>query len=397
MEGNGSEVLAGEVFVGDGLGGVEGFLVGLETGVDGVGDDAGGERLAVGRVDGDAVLGFNGSGSEGDCSGGEEAGAQHTGIVGCFGLGWGEDRGVKLEGVATATPSKPLHQATSAHKDPLSVWHLLSLDAPTVAALWTWFLASANHVHLPVSSTLSMALAVWMLYAADRLMDVRLLVIDPTRREDLEARHYFHLRYRTAFLTGILLASLALAALLPRLDAAAIRLYLILGGLVAGYFILIHATGSDAVQEEVAHRLPKEVAVGLCFAAATFIPTVARRPDLRLTLLPIALLFAILCSLNCLFIYSWEHEDRRVNRPTHVITRVALRNLVSLTSVLACSSIVLALFDRHVSSSIPSASALSAVILLALHRRRHAIARTTLRAAADLALATPIFFFPFLT
>jgi hypothetical protein len=241
-----------------------------------------------------------------------------------------------------------------------------------------------------------MALAVWMIYAADRLMDVRLLDIDPTRRKDLEARHYFHLRYRTAFLTGVLLASLALAALLPHLDAAAIRLYLVLGGLVAGYFILIHAMSSAVSQEKIAHRLPKEIVVGLCFAAATFIPTVARRPELRLPLLPTALLFAILCSLNCLFIYAWEHEDR-ANRPTHAITRVALRNLVSLTTVLGGSSIVLALFDRRVPWPIPFASALSAVILLLLHRRRHAFARTTLRGAADLALVTPILLFPFLT
>ena len=242
-----------------------------------------------------------------------------------------------------------------------------------------------------------MALAVWMLYAADRLMDVRLLDIDPTRYEDLEARHYFHLRHRTAFLTGILLASLALATLLPQLDAAAIRLYLILGGMVAGYFILIHAASSATVQKKVAHRLPKEIAVGLCFAAATFIPTVARRPDLRLTLLPTALLFAILCSLNCLFIYAWEHEGRRANRPTHAITRIALRHLVSLTTMLAGSSIVLALFDRDVPWPPPFAIALSAVILLLLNARRHAFARTVLRAAADLALVTPILLFPFLT
>jgi hypothetical protein len=297
--------------------------------------------------------------------------------------------------VATATPTKPLHKAISAPKDPLSVWHLLSLDAPTVAALWTWFIASANHVDLPLSSILSMALAVWMLYAADRLMDVRLLEIEPARHEGLEARHYFHLRYRGAFLAGILLASGVLAALLPQLDVAAIRLYLILGGLVAGYFLLVHATSDAATREKGAHRLPKEIAVGFCFAAATFIPTVARRPELRLPLLPTAVLFAALCSFNCLFIYAWEHEDRRTNRPTHAITRVALRNLVSLTAALIGSSLVVALFDRQVPWPIPFTNALSAAGLLLLHRRRHAIARTTLRAAADLALATPILFFPF--
>jgi len=242
-----------------------------------------------------------------------------------------------------------------------------------------------------------MALAVWMLYAADRLMDTRLLNIDdidPTRHEDLEARHYFHRRHRTAFLTGILFCSIALAALLPHLDAAAIRLYLILGGLVAGYFILIHATSSATAQQKVAHRMPKEIAVGLCFAAATFIPTVARRPDLRYPLLPIALVFAALCSLNCLFIYAWEHEDHRTNHPPHAITRVALGNLPALTAALIFCSIAVVLLDRRVPWPISCASALSAAILLLLHNRRLAIARTTLRAAADLALTTPLLLLP---
>jgi hypothetical protein len=240
-----------------------------------------------------------------------------------------------------------------------------------------------------------MALAVWMLYAADRLMDARLLNNNATGQKGLEARHYFHYRHRSAFLAGIVLSSLALAALLPHLDAAAIRLYLILGGMVAGYFILIHATRSPAARQKVAHRLPKEIAVGLCFAAATFIPTVARRPDLRLPLLPTALAFATLCSLNCLFIYAWEHEDQRINVPPHTITRLALGNLLSLTVALISCSIALVLLDHRVPWQVPCASALSAIVLLLLHNRRHAVSRTTLRAAADLALITPLLFLPF--
>jgi hypothetical protein len=247
-----------------------------------------------------------------------------------------------------------------------------------------------------------MALAVWMLYAGDRLMDARLLGIDPNRHKGLEARHYFHHRHRTGFLTGILLSSVALGALLPHLDAAAIRLYLILGGLVAGYFILIHATSSDAAQRRVAHRLPKEIAVGLCFAAATFIPTVARRPELRVPLLPVALLFAALCSLNCLFIYAWEHDDHRIDARAHrtdarahTITRFALGNLPGLSGLLIFCSMALVLVDRRVPWPVPCASAMSAAILLVLHNRRQALSQTILRAAADLALTTPILLFPF--
>jgi hypothetical protein len=254
-----------------------------------------------------------------------------------------------------------------------------------------------------------MALAVWMLYAGDRLMDARLLDIDRTRHNGLEARHYFHHRHRTGFLMGILLCSIALGAFLPHLDAAAIRLYLILGGLVAGYFILIHATSNDTAQRKVAHRLPKEIAVGLCFAAATFIPTVARRPELRVALLPVALLFAALCGLNCLFIYAWEHDDQRIDAPVHridapahridasahTITRFALGNLPGLTGLLIFCSMALVLVDRRVPWPVPCASALSAAILLVLHDRRQAVSRTVLRAAADLALTTPILLFPF--
>jgi hypothetical protein len=308
--------------------------------------------------------------------------------------------------VATATSTKPHVKAISHPTNPLALWHLLSLDAPTVAALWTWFIASANHIRLPLASTLAMALAVWMLYAADRLMDARLMdarlmdarLLDAssTHHEDLEARHYFHHRHRPAFLSGIVLASAALAALLPRLETGAIHLYLTLGGLVAGYFILIHATITAAAKQKVAHRLPKEIAVGLCFAAATFIPTVARHTGLRLPLLPSALLFATLCSLNCLFIYAWEHEDPYTSRPAHSLTRFALRHLPFLTILLTSSAAALSLLDHLAPRSIPFAIAASAALLLLLHRNRHAIPRVTLRAAADLALTTPILILPFL-
>jgi hypothetical protein len=298
--------------------------------------------------------------------------------------------------VATATPTKPPLTAVGHARNPLALWHLLSLDAPTVATLWTWFIASANHVRLPLSSALAMTLAVWTLYAADRLIDARLLDNRLNHHEDLEARHYFHHLHRFAFLTGILLASIALALLLPRLEPAAIHLYLILGALVTAYFILIHATSSNAAPQSIAHRLPKEIAVGLFFAAATFIPTVGRRPDLRLALLPSAILFATLCSLNCLFIYAWEHPAPPTAQRTHAITRLALRNLPLLTLLLTLSSLILTILDNQAPWPITAAIAIAAALLLLLDKQRHTISRVTLRAAADLALTTPLLLLPFL-
>jgi hypothetical protein len=280
--------------------------------------------------------------------------------------------------------------ATSKTATPLTLWHLLSLDAPTAAALWTWFLARANHIHLPLASPIAMAVAVWMLYAADRLLDARLLDSAPLQHHELEARHLFHYFHRRAFLFGISLAAIALAALLPHIDAAAIHLYLIEGALLFAWFLILHATSS-------AHRLPKEIAVGLFFAAAVFIPTIALKPGLRLALLPVAILFAALCGINCLFIYAWEHEGVSGSdiQQAHPTTRLALRHLPTLTLTMAITATALALFDPFSPRPIAIACAFSAVLLLFLNRNRHRFAEVTLRAAADLALLTPLALLPF--
>ena len=240
-----------------------------------------------------------------------------------------------------------------------------------------------------------MAIGVWLLYAADRLLDSR-----APHGPALEPRHYFHHRHRRAFVLGIVLAALALAALLPALDPQAIRLYLIEGSFLIGYFILIHATSS-------AHRLPKELAVGLFFAAAVFIPTIAKAPALRSTLLLPAALFSALCSLNCLFIYAWEHEaqpghatqaghETPPSLKPHPATSLALRYLRQLSLSLLLAAAALAVFSHQASAarSIGLAIFTAAFFLLLLHRLRHTLAPTTLRAAADLALLTPVLLLP---
>jgi hypothetical protein len=229
---------------------------------------------------------------------------------------------------------------------------------------------------------LAMAAAVWTLYAADRLLDAQ-----SARPDTLETRHHFHHRHRIAFLAGIGCSSILLAVVLPHIPQEAIHLYLVLGGLVFGYFILIHATQS-------AHRLPKEIAVGVCFAAAVFIPTVSRTPALRPMLLTPALLFAAVCSLNCLFIYTWEHPSPASHIP-HAVTAFALNHLPSFTIAIAAASATLTAFDRAL-WPVYAAIAASAAILLLLHLRRKRHLEITLRTAADLALLTPALFIGFL-
>lgn len=225
-----------------------------------------------------------------------------------------------------------------------------------------------------------MFLAVWTLYAADRLLDAHPLHRHPTSAAELEHRHLFHHRYGSRFLAGIVVACLGLAVLLPHLDPRAIRLDLVLGALLVAYFVLIHAASGP--------RLPKEIAVGLFFSAAIFIPSVAREPfsALHTSLLPAALLFAALCCLNCLSIYAWEHASPAAARP-HRLTRAAVRHLRPLATLLIGLAVAFTLATRQPAGV---AVTLSALCLLLLDRYHHRFAPLTLRAVADLALATPL-------
>jgi len=294
-------------------------------------------------------------------------------------------RSSQLEANGTNTPGSERPQLTlvpraprQPNRSPLALWHLLSLDAPSVATVWTIAVARNVGLHLPWTAPAAMFLAVWILYVADRLLDARSLD-SHTRPPDLEERHRFHHRHRRAFLIGIVVAACALAILLRTLDPHALRLYTLLATLLAAYFLLIHARADSA------HRLPKELAVGIFFPAAVFIPTVARLPQLRLGLLPIALLLAATCSLNCLFLYAWEHPVDRTH--AHWSTRWATQHLATITFTIATLSAVHCLLSTRLLSSCILASSL---FLLALHHLRHRLAPIHLRALADLVLLTPL-------
>jgi hypothetical protein len=333
----------------------------------------------------------------------------------------------------TLLPSRP--QPYSPHSV-LALWHLLSLDAPTVAALWTVIIAHCAGLTLGWTAPAAMFVAVWMIYAADRLLDSRQLddrlldarlldarlldaqlldarlldarlleaqLLDrspPSDRNpppDLEARHRFHHQHRRRFLAIIILASLGLVFLLHRIAAPALHLYALLATLLAAWLLLIHVRPLPTM---ASHRLPKELAVGLFFPAAVFIPTVARDPSLRLALLPAAALFAAVCTLNCLFVYAWEHPAPRLH--AHWTTRWATGHLIHLAALVvavaalvALSGALRALVPTLASSLSLSrwpalACALSAGLLLVLHLLRRRFSGVHLRASADLVLLTPL-------
>ena len=389
LEGGGGLLL--DVRVGVGVGG-RGFGGDADEGD--LGEAGGSLGVGADDVTGDGTggrgRGLLGGGS-GKQNGGEtedgqkrpEGGGVHGDTIPSTSGYWSEcGRCCILRGVAFLSEAGS-YQATDARVRPasgvsaLAGWHLLSLDAPTVAAVWTWFIARAVGVELGWRDVAAMFVAVWVLYATDRLLDARLLGCG-TEVSGLEARHWFHHEHRVAFRWGIAIGCVALAALLPSLMGAELRLYAVLGALLAGWFLAIHTAGRVR-----ARPLPKEAVVGVFFAAAVFIPTVARAPWMRGELIVPAVLFGAVCSLNCLFIFAWEHEGMD-DFEAHASTRWAARWVGRMGVGLMVVCFVFG------GSLITTAVGLSAGLLVAVHLVRGRVERMTLRALADLVLLTPV-------
>lgn len=254
-------------------------------------------------------------------------------------------------------------------------WHLLSLDAPTVAALWCWSFGKAAHLELPPLAPLLLAVGTWLIYVADRILDG----LDSTKKTQLRQRHYFYLRHRAVFLVmGYIITPVFAWVVFTRMSPTVRMEDAGVFVIAALYFLLVHAHGQWAER-----WLPKELAVGILFAAATAVPTWARAENARAELLPLVVIFAVLCWLNCVAIESWEGA-----------ALWAGRHLQMLTASAAVLAGTLAVFSLNNSSRfcLLLASMLSALLLLWMARHRTSLTTLQLRVAADAALLTPLLF-----
>jgi hypothetical protein len=266
----------------------------------------------------------------------------------------------------------------------LQRWHLLSLDAPTVACVWAWSAARDFHAHILPAELAAMFLAVWMIYAVDRLLDAAPSLRPPY--SDLQPRHFFHLRYRRGFVTLIIFALVPLGLFLTRFPAIELLLYLLMLAVLTGWFLLIHTMGAS-------FRLPKELVLGAFFPLAVFLPTAVHSRGPYTQLIAPAISFGLLCALNALFIHRWEciaSNPLPGARTDDELTRRLLLRLRPLTLFFCFSAAVAALILRQPTSSFYSAAALSAAGLLLLDRARKHFEPTDLRALVDLVLLSPL-------
>jgi hypothetical protein len=301
--------------------------------------------------------------------------------------------------ILSAQTSEPARDASLARQSALPgrrslltvvpvYWHLLSIDAPTVAVVWAWSFARVAHLATPVAEIAVLGIGTWLIYVLDRILDARILTAGPAANLDhLRERHFFHARHRRTLLLACGLAALPLLWLVvTQMSPAARRGDAILFSASVLYFALVHVPGFRIPRIRGHRRFPREVVVGVIFALASAVPVWAHSPAGHFQPVAPVLLFAVLCSVNCLAIESWE-------RPIAVPRNGSVPVLAACLAAGAVFVMVTTGYTR-VSGSILAA----ALLLLALdcdHRSDlesgdRAFTPLALRIAADAVLLTPV-------
>lgn len=186
---------------------------------------------------------------------------------------------------------------------PWWLWpNVLSLDAPAIALAWQEVFARSAGVAISMPERAALFLAVWIVYAADRLADgIRLRVAAGSAH-----RHRFSRQHFRAMSITVGLAGVAGLVVLPALSFETVLAGAAMGGVVAVYFVWNHLAGS-----RFGRGWLKEVVVSLVFAAGSGLVPLVRHPSGRLVAGIGA--FTIVCLSNCLLIARLE-RDRDLER-----------------------------------------------------------------------------------
>jgi hypothetical protein len=272
---------------------------------------------------------------------------------------------------------------------PLLWLTVLSLDAPAVAVLWQLLFARSFHVQLGWSVTILLALVVWLIYVADRVLDA--LKAPPEGAE--ATRHIFYRRHLWAFLfplsTGFVLAAWIS---LTRLDLRTFGDGVVILLAVGAYLLAVHLVSPGR------EWLPKEMLVGVLFALGTCFPVWEHMTNDATTIAAPFLLFTALCWMNCAAI---EHEEwkrlrgRRFGVP-HPWTVWMGRRFLLLSFAIAAIALGLILtgFGRA-HQQLLAAELVSALALALVRYMEESLSIDQFRVLVDIALFTPLLFLPF--
>lgn len=284
---------------------------------------------------------------------------------------------------APPSPTPEVVPALPARSYPPIIWlNLLCLDAPLVALAWQWIFARSFGAHLNWPLRVLLFLTAWLIYLGDRFADsIRLTAESP--RSD---RHQFCQNHMVGWWIAIVVIFVVDSALALRsLDLQMFFLGGTLAVICTVYLFLNHLLGGRW------HPIPmKEKAVGVLFAAGTTLAVVGLLPGLTISFGFAVVLFAMLCTLNCLCIASWERELDAAQGKTSLLTGwpAVSRVLKPFGLFIVALSLVLAAVWRF-AAPLWICLAVSALLLIWLHQG-DGLRRDSRTALADLVLLTPL-------
>ncbi len=247
---------------------------------------------------------------------------------------------------------------------------------------WQWLFAHTFKAHLDLALPGLLFLTAWLIYLADRFADTIKLPTD----SPISLRHRFCREHMIGWWVAIVVIFfLDVALALRSLDLQMLLLGGTLAALCVLYLFINHSLGGKW------RPIPmKEKAIGILFAAGTTLGVIGQLPVLTISFGVAVILFAILCTYNCLSIAAWEGElDAAQGKASFLTGWPAVAGaLKSIGYVIALAALSCAVFWRF-AFPLWLCLALSAFLLVRLNLAER-LPRDSRTALADLVLLTPL-------
>jgi hypothetical protein len=201
--------------------------------------------------------------------------------------------------------------------------NFLSLDVVAGAICSALFFAKLHHTPVVPNGTLILALAVWIIYSADHLLDAARM-----QGKASTGRHLFHQRYFHIILIGVIVAALVETILITYLPKFVVIRGVVAGAVIVGYLL---------AQKQLYPI--KELIAAMLYCVGVLIPLVELN-----TGIPALITFQFFCVvLMNLLLFSWFDFDRDVRQKTlsavaiigRSRSRWAIVALFSVVSVIA--------------------------------------------------------------
>ncbi len=275
--------------------------------------------------------------------------------------------------------------ALGIEKRPLLWLSVCCLDAPFVAIAWQFLFSRAFLTAVPAASRVALFFTAWLIYLIDRFADS--VSLGPKVPKSIRQQFCIdHRKWWVVLMSGVAIADAGI--IFDRLDNRTIFRGFILGTIALCYLAM------NWRFSKIWEAVPiKEIIIGSVFASGTLVAGSLRGADLESTIAfaGAAGLFAILCSLNCISIATWERElDLEQAKHSAATRSRALEDLGRSALIVALSlSVILFLFGE-LDLVLASSLAISSGLLWVLHFAP--VSRDERTALADLVLLTPFAF-----